>query len=219
MGWIFQAETERIYLVQQTVSTVLDIFHLKENSGLLALADYWQLERHKPDVKHYVLSIFFLQNLPIPFVIMAQLPNLVCWLTLSLLSTCFYFIKISERKSICKIYYFALNVSLAFKKTDAQLIDSEINIKLKKVHIKGLSLLQEYSLTNFIIIIWLCSFSILQLSDFYLYCLWETDLWRFQSWSISLEIWFSFASVYLCEVGNHFPLWNVLFVKQCRYLC
>lgn len=83
---------------------------------------------------------------------MAQLSNLVCWLTLSLLSTCFYFIKISERKSISKIFYFALNVSLAFNKTDAQLIDSEINIKLKKVQIKGLSLLQEYSLTNFIII-------------------------------------------------------------------
>lgn len=59
---------------------------------------------------------------------MAQVPNLVRWITLSLLSTCFYFIKTSERKSICKIHQFALNVSLAFKKTDAQLVDSEINI-------------------------------------------------------------------------------------------
>lgn len=50
------------------------------------------------------------------------------------------------------------------------------------------------------------------------YYLWEIGLCKFHSWSMSLEIWFSFASIYLSKIDNHSPLSNVSFLKRYRYL-
>ena len=50
------------------------------------------------------------------------------------------------------------------------------------------------------------------------YYLWEIDLCRFHSWSMSLEIQFSFPSLYLSKVSNHSPLSNVSFLKWNSYL-
>lgn len=55
-----------------------------------------------------------------------QLSNLVHWITLSLLGTffIFYFVETPVKdKFTWEIYWFALIVSLTFKKTDAQWID------------------------------------------------------------------------------------------------